>query len=900
MAHQPCYAVVDLETTGNQADYDEIIQIGITFVRNNQIIDHYHSMIKTDLTIPTFIQALTSIEEEMLNQAPYFKEVAHKIYSKIKDCIFVAHNVNFDLNFLKRSFKKCHIHYQPKKVIDTLELFKIAFPIEKSYQLTELAESLGIPLTQAHRADEDAYTTARIMILAFEKFEVLPINTKKQLYYLSKQLKYQLDDYFFEQVRLHDATKEMTGLNQFEQIYYLAPPDFEVSHIQFDGNLTALYQTIVDVCHYQYREEQLYMAQIVFDQLMHNEKALIEADTGSGKSLAYLVASLMYYIETGEHVMISTNTKMLQNQLLLQDIPKINEALNVSINATLIKSKQDYISLGLISQVLKDETTNYDVNLLKMQLLIWILETRTGDIQELNLRGGQKMYFEQKIETYVPVRKDFHYYNHIRTNASKIQIGITNHAHLLYSSPEHTLYQMFKHCIIDEAHRLPDYAIDCAIHAFGYADIKYQLGLIGKTENEKLLKQIDQLEQQRILQKLDIPPIDVFSIKQDINEIHDMNEHFFDHIFNKVHEGQLYDDETSKLHYAYDMERDQLIPLLHQYISKINVTLEHFNNMKHKVVKTLRKHLLYIVDQLREIETGLKAGHLFYITLKNVQQKSTIKIHLKDASIKHLLTEKILKQFESISFVSGTLTFNGSFKNYQKWFEEDVHFQTYKITSEHQHNANAHIFVPNDIKRYNYQNQEEYIQTIVEYIARYVTTVDSKCLVLFTSYKMLYNVMDYLNQMAEFDDYVILSQQQSQNYKIVQQFNHFDKAILLGTSTFFEGFDYQAHGIKCVMIAKLPFMNHHAVKPMLLANEFDNVFKDYVLPEAVLRFRQGLGRLLRNENDQGIVVSFDNRLIHSQYRHFFQNTFTHFQQHQGNIKQFGQLLHQMQSQLDQS
>ncbi|WP_390575899.1 exonuclease domain-containing protein, partial [Staphylococcus pseudintermedius] len=73
MAHQPCYAVVDLETTGNQADYDEIIQIGITFVRNNRIIDHYHSMIKTDLTIPTFIQALTSIEEEMLNQAPYFK-----------------------------------------------------------------------------------------------------------------------------------------------------------------------------------------------------------------------------------------------------------------------------------------------------------------------------------------------------------------------------------------------------------------------------------------------------------------------------------------------------------------------------------------------------------------------------------------------------------------------------------------------------------------------------------------------------------------------------------------------------------------------------------------------------------------------------------------------------------
>ncbi|HCZ2044910.1 TPA: ATP-dependent helicase, partial [Staphylococcus aureus] len=91
------YAVVDLETTGNQLDFDDIIQIGITFVRNNQIIDTYHSMIRTNLEIPPFIQALTSIEENMLQQAPYFNQVAEEIYDKIKDCIFVAHNVDFDL-----------------------------------------------------------------------------------------------------------------------------------------------------------------------------------------------------------------------------------------------------------------------------------------------------------------------------------------------------------------------------------------------------------------------------------------------------------------------------------------------------------------------------------------------------------------------------------------------------------------------------------------------------------------------------------------------------------------------------------------------------------------------------------------------------------------------------------
>ena len=108
------YAVVDLETTGNQLDYDEIIQIGITFACNQQIIDTYHSMIRTDLEIPPFIQALTSIEEEMLAQAPYFNEVAEDIYNQIKDCIFVAHNISFDLNFIKMRSTIATFNSDPK------------------------------------------------------------------------------------------------------------------------------------------------------------------------------------------------------------------------------------------------------------------------------------------------------------------------------------------------------------------------------------------------------------------------------------------------------------------------------------------------------------------------------------------------------------------------------------------------------------------------------------------------------------------------------------------------------------------------------------------------------------------------------------------------------------------
>ena len=890
---QPCYAVVDLETTGNQLDFDEIIQIGITFVRENKIIGTYHSMIKTDLDIPPFIQALTSIEEDMLSQAPYFHQIAQDIYNQLKDCIFVAHNVAFDLNFIKKSFKSCGIKFKPRKVMDTLELFKVAFPTDKSYQLSELAEAHNIPLNNAHRADEDATTTAKLMIVAFKKFEQLPLDTLKQLYYLSKNLKYDLFDILFEMARLHNQTEIPKDFERFEQIIYKKQKDFKAPTLNYSGTLQTLYSDITAKLNLTYRPQQLYLAEIILEQLMQSEKAMIEAPLGSGKSIAYLLAALMYNIETGKHVMISTNTKLLQNQLLEKDIPMLKRALNYKINATLIKSKRDYISLGLISQILKDESNNYEVNILKMQLLIWVTTTNTGDIQELNLKGGQKMYFEQKLETYVPVRGDVHYYNFIKRNAHNIQIGITNHAHLIHSAQDNSIYQLFDDCIIDEAHRLPDYALNQVTNELNYADIKYQLGLIGKTENDKLLKSIDHLEQQRILEKLDIPPIDVFGLKTAINEIHELNEQLFTTIFDIIKDSDVYDDEMHKLHFVYHFDHEPILRALHTITHKLNMTLEYFNGMSHKVIKSVRKQLLYISDQFRAIENSLKHGHTSYLSIKNINQKSTIKLNVKDYNVKDVLTKQVLQKFNSLTFISGTLTFNHSFSHFKNWFNDDVTFNTYEIDNQIYSANKTTVFMPNDVVSYNYKNIDDYVASIISYVAEYVNIVGSKCLILFTSYKMMHMVQELLNELPEFEDYVILTQQQNQNYKIVQQFNNFNKAILLGTGTFFEGFDFQSDGIKCVMIAKLPFMNQNNTKFWLMESEFTSTFKEYILPDAVTRFRQGIGRLIRNEHDKGILVSFDDRLINSSYKQFFEQSLESYKQRKGDIKQFRNVLKQL-------
>ncbi|MDU2145804.1 MAG: helicase C-terminal domain-containing protein, partial [Staphylococcus sp.] len=260
-----------------------------------------------------------------------------------------------------------------------------------------------------------------------------------------------------------------------------------------------------------------------------------------------------------------------------------------------------------------------------------------------------------------------------------------------------------------------------------------------------------------------------------------------------------------------------------------------------------------------------------------------------------ILTKQVLEKFKSLTFISGTLTFNHSFEAFKNWFKEDVEFNTYEVQSSLQNHKSTNIYIPSDVVSYDFKNTEDYVASIVDYIQEYVTVTQSKCLVLFTSYRMMHMVQELLNELPIFDDYVILTQQQNQNYKIVQQFNHFDKAILLGTSTFFEGFDYQSNGIKCVMIAKLPFMNKYNTKHWLMDSEFESTFKDYVLPDAVTRFRQGLGRLIRNEDDKGLIVSFDDRLTNSNYKRFFEQSLESYSQKKGDIQQFSKLLYRMQA-----
>ncbi|WP_239734402.1 helicase C-terminal domain-containing protein [Mammaliicoccus sp. G-M28] len=883
------YAVVDLETTGNQIQYDEIIQIGITFIEDQQIVDTYHTYVKTDLEIPSFIQALTNINELDLQDAPYFDEISKSLFVMLKDCVFVAHNVLFDLNFLKAHFEKYQIEFEPKLIIDTMELFKIAFPTEESYQLSELSQSLKVDLNQAHSADEDAKATALLFIKAIQKIKDLPIDTVKQLYYLSKSLKYDLKDILFEIVRTSQNTvTNSSKIKKYQNINYLKQTPIRKSKNSEIITIDEAYDRILKTFNFDYRKEQYQLVQQLFDSLMHNENALIEAPLGSGKSMSFVLASLLYYLETGEHILVSTHTKLLQNQLLEQEFNKVLNALDLDLKAMIIKSKDHYISLGLILNILQDDTDNYEATILKMQLLVWILETETGDIEELHLKGGQKVFFDQKRTTYVPFKNDIHYYQFIKESAQSVEIGITNHAHLLQHSTEDTVYQLFKHIIVDEAHRIQDYALNQVTDNLSYQHIKYHLGLLGKNEQEKLFRRLDKLENRRIIEQYPIDPIDIYQLKKDIELLHEQNENLFDELMDQInqkHKSQ--NDDEQQIHYIYDIDVTKLSEIFKLQIGTINQILSRFKSFTHAHVKAFKKELIYIYHQYTKIYNVIKSGQVPYVSIKKLTQKSTLSLFVKKEEVKDLLNQVFIEQFNSNVFISGTLTVNESFTSFKSMFPKNIEFNTYYLNDIYDLKNQAACFVPKNMPSYQFHNQDDYIETIVHYLSTFVSETNQKCLVLFTNYSMLYQAYRYMEELEIFDDYVLLMQQQhSHVYKIVQQFNQFDKTILLGTLSFFEGFDYQSSGIKCVMMTKLPFIHQDDPRYHLMKDEFENPFKDFVLPDAVTKFRQGIGRLIRNKNDQGLLVCFDRRILDSNYSKFFINALGEIPVIEGDINNF--------------
>ena len=427
------YAIVDLEATSAGSNA-KIIQVGIVIIEDGLITQSYETDVNPHERLDEHIKQLTGLTDARLRKAPEFAQVAKEIFELIEDAVFVAHNVKFDANLLAEAlFWEGFELTTPR--IDTVELSQVFYPTLERYNLGALASELGIDLHHAHSALADAMATAQLLLKLRERIVAFPRGFVENLLSMADCLIYE------SRLLIEDALEDSTlflpsHLKEVHGLYLRKPQQFLKSHQlseQFDFNMQLLGMEA-------YLEQQQF-ASYVEKSLQHSLPSFIEAPTGIGKTYAYLLTLLA---KTSKRILVSVPTKILQDQIMKKEGKTIQDLFQIPFHS--LKSPKDYIQLDKFYETLQSESDNGMIRRFKMQLLVWLTMTETGELSEI----GQ--LYRQLSKRSLFYQEDFWRLGQEKVKTSRVIL--TNHAYLLTRLEDDKSLLQESVLVVDEAQKL--------------------------------------------------------------------------------------------------------------------------------------------------------------------------------------------------------------------------------------------------------------------------------------------------------------------------------------------------------------------------------------------------------------------------------------------------------------
>jgi ATP-dependent DNA helicase DinG len=590
------------------------------------------------------------------------------------------------------------------------------------------------------------------------------------------------------------------------------------------------------------RDAQKQMALAVADSISTGSALVVEAGTGTGKTYAYLVPALL----AGKKVILSTGTKNLQEQLYFRDLPKVLQALALPLQTALLKGRANYLCLFRLTQhyqhvPVPDPLLIQDLSLIKK----WSSETHTGDIGELTYIAE-----DSKALPYVTSTSDnclgkdcpdFEdcYLLKARKKAMQADLVVVNH-HLFFADMAlkdtgfGELLPNMDVVIFDEAHQIPDIASE----------------YFGESVSSKLL-----LELCRDVE---------MACKTELRD-HPQLAKIADKLAALVRDWRLLlpgDPQKGNWRDCYqrpDMQSAMkricdALTMLYQVL-KSSLGRADLVDSCYERVATARSRL----DKLLDVErTGVS---FWYETTPR-----TISVHYTPLSIADKFNELVFNQQRSWIFTSATLSVDEGFSH----FTEQMGLQsarTMLLDSPFNYPQQAMLLVP----RYMPEPTDPRMnKALLELAVQLITANDGRCFFLFTSHRMLQWMA---KELPERINLPILVQGSTSKRILLEQFVELKHTVLLGTGSFWEGVDVRGDTLSCVIIDKLPFASPD--EPLLQARSEDarmrgkDPFAAVQLPQAVITLKQGVGRLIRDVTDRGVLVICDSRLVTRPYGEVF-------------------------------
>lgn len=934
------YVALDVETTGLQAGVDEIIEFAAVKFRAGEIIERYSQLISPRQPLPLKITRLTGITPEDLAGAPRFNEVGAAIARFIKSYPIVGHSVGFDLSMLRAQGMSFS---QPS--YDTFELATLLMPQIPVYKLGAIAERLGIPHPDDHRALNDSEVTAQVFTHLLGLIDRLDLRELTEISRLTAKIAFPMRDLFEEALRAraknafveppptptpHPPTPSAEEYQPLRPTGDARPIDIDAVSDFFaaDGPLGRAFPG------YEQRRPQVDMARAVAQAFNTGDPLIVEAGTGTGKSLAYLTPAAMFAARRGERVVVSTNTINLQDQLFFKDIPDLQgimaggPARAISpegdqvfgalqpappFTAALLKGRGNYLCLKRYHELRRSESLSPDEVRALLKVQLWLPTTHSGDKSELLLMDREAAAWGRinvTPETCIGPRCSHFrecYFFQARRQAEAAHILVVNHALLIADlSAQSNILPPYEHLIVDEAHNLEDVATDQLSFSVDQAamikflDDLYQEGgaqaVSGLTsELPTYLGQsaVDVSEREKITQIAEQLRASLSRARVTVYECFNQLREF---ITSEVEAGQ-YDSRlrlTPKvrahpawagIQASWQYLLDSLA-VIGDALGKIDSMLR---DMENDGIPGYDELLLRVSFLARfALEARVQTGYVIFGNDESIcwinydRLRDTLTMLAAPLSVSAILEAQLFAQKQTTVLASATLTIEGGFS----FMRERIGLPApdeLMLESPFDYERQALVYIPSDIPE---PNQRGYQQAVEQALVELCRATGGRTLALFTANSALKQTYAAIQEPLEEQEIAVLGQGiDGSRRSLLDRFREFPRTVLLGTSSFWEGVDVVGDALSVLVIAKLPFAV--PTDPIYAARSelFADPFGEYSVPLSILKFKQGFGRLIRSRDDRGIVVILDKRLISKKYGQQFLASLPHTRVRTGPLKQ---------------
>jgi len=616
---------------------------------------------------------------------------------------------------------------------------------------------------------------------------------------------------------------------------------------------------------YEERPEQIEMATAVQSAIREGKHLIVEAGTGTGKSLAYLAPFILWSVEEKKRVIVSTNTKTLQHQLLDKDIPLLQERLPVKFNACLALGSRNYLCLRRLNQNLSGELLLNPIDQGELtRVLKWEKGTRTGIRSELERKRKIGIWERICREPDLCMGKNCPhqekcYYERARKRLFGANIIVVNH-HLFFANlaTNGMLLPRYQAVVFDEAHSLEEVATSYFGVRLTNSQLNYLLNSIHNPRTgaglANRLGKVREDKRERIQ-----------TITEEAREAADT---FYGEILHRFGP----EPKTIRVKGKNPFTNRLREPLRRLYSALKNIEKGIDNKEKAVEVSAL-------ADRCREFSQGIDAfltqslvGYVYWIDIEPKRRRNLVAINMAPINIAAELKKRVLDQVHPILFTSATLAIDHQF-DFLKQRLGLNECQELILSSSFNYRSQVQVYIPTDgpDPRLNPRAYTEFVAAETE---RILEITQGRAFVLFTSYGMMREVHSLLKD--RFPRATLLKQGDASREELLAQFKEEVNSTLCGVATFWQGVDVPGEALQCVILTKLPFdlPNDPVMEARIesLREKGANPFLDYQLPQAIMTFKQGFGRLIRHKNDYGLVAILDTRVRRKSYGARFLNS----------------------------